>query len=154
MKIYRIAKKKFIEDFSGEGARLYGGRWNKKGSSMVYFSESLSLCVLEILVHVDYQFFADQYAFVEVEVSGEYIDTLKSPSEITLDWRKNPPSSRTQDYGSSWLNSIESLGLRVPSAVLHNEFNILINPRHPAISDLKIMHRTTLEIDSRVFSKK
>ena len=59
MKIFRVAQHNFIQDLSGEGARLFGGRWNKKGDAMIYFSEHLSLCVLELLAHMDYQFISN-----------------------------------------------------------------------------------------------
>lgn len=150
MKIYRISKQKYRKDLSGEGARLYGGRWNRRGDAMVYFSESLSLATLEMLVHMEYQFVDDSFYYMEVEVPDTLITTLKSPEKITVRWRDNPPNSRTQDYGSQWLKSNKSLGLRVPSAVLPLEYNILIHPRHPDFEKLQFINSRKLILDNRL----
>lgn len=150
MRIYRISKKKYIEDLSGEGARLYGGRWNRRGDAMVYFSKSLSLAALEMLVHLDYQFVDGTFHFIEAEIPDTCITKLKSPLKVTENWRENPPNSRTQDYGSNWLKSNKSLGLQVSSAVLPIEHNILINPRHPDFFQLKIIKTGVLDVDERL----
>ncbi len=94
VKIYRVAKKKFVRDLSGEGARLYGGRWNRKGSSMLYFSEHLSLCVLELLTRIDYEFLSEDYSFIEVEISEKSIDSISQMKPISttgVGIRRFPP---------------------------------------------------------------
>ncbi|MEM7086329.1 MAG: RES family NAD+ phosphorylase [Bacteroidota bacterium] len=150
MKIYRVAKKKFVEDLSGEGARLYGGRWNKKGQSMLYFSEHLSLCVLELLTRIDYEFLSQDYAFIEVEISERSITTISDISAISKNWRADPPTSATIDFGSKWLSNSEDLAMYVPSAVLPRERNVLVNPNHLSASKLKILHQGPLELDPRM----
>jgi RES domain-containing protein len=149
LKIYRIAKKNYIKDLSGEGARLFGGRWNKPGNSMVYFSEYLSLCVLEILVHTEQQLLTNDYHFLEVEIPESEIEII-SLRKLFKNWRTNPPVSSTQDYGTNWLASQKNLALKVPSAVLPHEYNILINPNHKHFSKVKIICKSILDIDSRV----
>lgn len=151
MKIYRIAKKNYIKDLSGEGARLFGGRWNKRGYNMLYTSEHLSLCVLELLVHLDYQFINNDFGFIEIEIPDNIMIPKVKPSILKQDWRRNPPLSFIQDYGTNWLLSQKSLVLKVPSAVLPNESNILINPNHIQFSEIKIVRKGSLDIDSRVF---
>ncbi|WP_346881624.1 RES family NAD+ phosphorylase [uncultured Algibacter sp.] len=151
MKIYRIAKQQFISDLSGEGARLYGGRWNKPGHNMLYCSKQLSLSVLELLVHVDYQFINQNFWFIEIEIP-EVIDIPKVPSKILKqDWRHNPPLELTQNYGTDWLKSNKKLALSVPSAVLPNEHNILLNPNHIDFKNVQITKKEILDIDARVF---
>lgn len=150
MKLYRIAKKKFINDVSGEGARLYGGRWNKVGDAMLYSSEHLSLCVLEVLVHMDYQYFTDEYYFIEAEISEKDIFFLKDIEKVTTNWRNNPPLSQTQDYGSYWLEKSGQLAIAVPSAVLPFEYNILVNPRHPKFTGIKFSKEKRLSLDARM----
>jgi len=149
LKIYRIAKQKFINDLSGEGARLYGGRWNKKGSSMLYFSEHLSLCVLEMLVHTDQQLITNNYYFIEVEIPEENIKRL-APKKTPKNWRSNNLISETQDFGANWLQRNKGLALRVPSAVLPNESNILINPHHKEFSKIKVIKVSELNLDARL----
>jgi len=150
VKIYRVAKKKFVEDLSGEGARLYGGRWNKKGQSMLYFSEHLSLCVLELLTRIDYEFLSQDYAFIEVEISERSITPLSDIHTISKNWRVDPPISATTDFGSKWLLNNENLAMFVPSAVLPRERNILVNPNHLSVSKLKILDQGPLELDPRM----
>lgn len=151
MKIYRISKKQYINDLSGEGARLFGGRWNKKGHSMLYFSESLSLCVLEILVHLDYQFLTKEYQCIEAEIPDKTIKPIVNHNDLKSVWRNNPPTIYTQQIGSDWLLENKNLAMKVPSAVLPVQHNILINPKHPNISDLKIIKQESLLLDERVF---
>ncbi len=149
MKIYRIAKQKFINDLTGEGARLYGGRWNKRGSAMLYFSEHLSLCVLEMLVHTDQQLITNNYYFIEVDIPKKKIETI-SKSKLPLNWRSNNLISETQNFGTNWLQKNNDLALRIPSAVLPSESNILINPNHITASKIKIIKTFALNLDARL----
>lgn len=134
----------------GEGARLFGGRWNKKGHSMLYFSESLSLCVLEILVHLDYQFLTNDYQYIEAEIPNNYIKPKLKSSDLNGIWRNNPPPFYTQQLGTDWLLANKNLAMQVPSAVLPIQHNILINPRNSNISDLKIIKKGNLDLDKRI----
>jgi len=150
VKIFRVAQHNFIQDLSGEGARLFGGRWNKKGDAMIYFSEHLSLCVLELLAHMDYQFINNAYSFIEAEIPEKLLSELTQPMKVSADWRSNPPISQTQDYGSQWLQKQEQLALKVPSAVLPEAWNILINPKHQFVDQLKIVRTEPLRLDARL----
>ena len=154
LKIYRIAKKQYLEDLSGEGARLYGGRWNKKGYNMVYFSESLSLAVLEILVHIDFKFLTNDFGYLEAEIPENLISPKRKETKLEDTWRENPPSNYSMQYGTDWLKSNKSLAMQVPSAILPMTNNILVNPRHPLIKKIKIIRTGVLDVDSRVFQKK
>lgn len=151
MKIYRIAKQIHLKDLSGEGARLFGGRWNKRGYNMLYTSEHLSLSVLELLVHIDYQFISKDFGFIEIELPESLVIPKVKSNILKQDWRHNPPLSFLQDYGTDWLLSQKSLALKVPSAVLPCENNILINPKHKQFSEVKIISKSILDIDSRIF---
>ena len=153
MKIYRIAKTQYLEDLSGEGARLYGGRWNKRGYSMLYFSESLSLAVLEILVHMNFEYLNADFKYLEADIPDVLIKQKLKPESMESHWRSNPPSLNTQNLGTNWLHSKKSLAMQVPSAVLPQQYNILVNPRHKNISQLKITKTGVLNVDSRVFEK-
>jgi RES domain-containing protein len=151
LKVYRIAKQKFLTDLSGEGSRLFGGRWNKRGFNMLYTSSSLSLSTLELLVHIDYQFINDDFGYIEIEVPDKAVISKVKTSILKQDWRHNPPLSFTQDYGTNWLQQNKSLVLQVPSAVLPTEFNFLLNPNHDAFSEIIILRKGKLQLDSRIF---
>lgn len=150
MKVYRIAKQEFLEDLSGEGARLFGGRWNKQGYNMLYTSAYLSLSVLELLVHLDYKFVDTTFGFIEIEIPDSSSITKVNDALLQSNWRSNPPQSFTQDYGTQWLKNSESLMLQVPSAVLPHETNFLINPKHLDFSKVRILRKAVLELDSRL----
>ncbi|MCB0462780.1 MAG: RES family NAD+ phosphorylase [Flavobacteriaceae bacterium] len=150
MKVYRIAKKQYLKDLSGEGARLFGGRWNKRGHHMLYTSESLAISVLELLVHLDYSDVNKDFGFIELDIPDHIKIDLIKPAILKQNWRANPPLSFTQDYGSQWLVSQKTLALKVPSAVLPTSFNYLINPKHQDFGELKIIKVGDLDLDSRL----
>lgn len=150
MRIFRIAKTQYIDDMSGEGARLYGGRWNKAGDALLYFSQNLSLCLLEIIVHVDYAELPLDYSFIEAEIPENAIKTIKSIDFIKPKWSTEKAVAQLQMLGSSWLKKKESLAMKVPSAVLNQENNILINPSHEDFSKLKIIKTGKMDFDPRL----
>lgn len=151
MRLFRIAKKNYIEDLSGEGARLFGGRWNKRGTNMLYFSTSLSLCVLEVLVHFNQDLAPSDLYFIEIDVPDKLINDEENFIEISEYLRVNPPHHSTQNYGTNWADEGASLGLKVPSAILPLENNVIINPKHSEFKKIKIIRSELLNLDARVF---
>jgi RES domain-containing protein len=151
VRIYRIAKTQYINDLSGEGARLFGGRWNKVGDVMLYFSQNLSLSLLEIIVHVEYAKLPLDYSFLEVEIPDSSIKNIQSIDFIEPKWSTEAAVNQLQMLGSNWLKRKESLAMRVPSAVMHQENNILINPLHKDIAKLKIIKIDKMDFDPRLF---
>lgn len=150
MKIFRIAKTKYIRDVSGEGARLYGGRWNQPGHKMLYCSPTLSLCLLEILVHLDLKHVDDSFSFFEAELPDEYFSPLIDQASLRADWRHNPPKEFTKNIGSNWIKSNKSTAAIAPSAILPYENNILINPTHDDFRHFKIVRVEELNFDPRL----
>lgn len=150
MRVFRIAKKQYLQDLSGEGSRLYGGRWNKKGMAMLYFSDSLSTCLLEVLVHLDFKHLTNDFCYIEIEVPDTLIDTKLKLKDLDENWRDNPPRSSTVSLGTAFLKANKKLGLKVPCAILPMASNILINPRHKDIAKLKIIRVADLDINSRL----
>lgn len=153
MKLYRITKQLFLTDLSGEGAKLYGGRWNNIGSCMLYCSTHLSLCVLELLVHMDYSFVPKDFGFIELELPDNFKLTQVPKQLLKEDWRHNPPLPITQNFGTNWLKSNKTIGLKVPSAVLPNEFNVLLNPLFSDYQNIKITNKGHLDLDARTYLK-
>ncbi|MHA7844679.1 RES family NAD+ phosphorylase [Serratia sp. D1N4] len=127
---YRIVKTKFLDSaWSGYGAQQYGGRWNHKGKAMIYLATSVSLAMLECLVHFDDAALLQHYTLLSIEVSDAEIITLE-PSALPANWQQLTAPQETMDIGSEWLDSATSVGLLVPSAVVPMENNLLINPQH------------------------
>lgn len=150
MLLYRISRTKFAKDLSGDGARLAGGRWNHKGTPVIYTAESRSLAALEALVHMSQADFLVRRKVVTIEVPKSIIPKTIRTSELPEDWRRYPPSFKLADLGTEWAVEKKSLLLRVPSAVVPEEFNILINPIHPDINLVKIGKIEDFVFDNRL----
>lgn len=149
---YRIVKKKWAGNaFDGEGARLYGGRWNSRGQSCVYLAGSESLAILEILVHLDNARQITHYALFSVELDEKDIMLLDHDS-LPHNWQEDPAPADTADLGDEWLSSQSSLALCVPSSIVTRELNFLLNVDHPAFDN---MMDTKVELefsmDTRLF---
>jgi RES domain-containing protein len=117
--------------FSGEGARLYGGRWNSAGTSVVYLAGSPSLAVLELLVHLGSHQLLQAYSLSEVRFDAGEVQDI-AISDLPADWRSSPSPAALRRIGDAWVAGQVSLVLRVPSAIIDNESNFLLNPAHPA----------------------
>lgn len=150
MIVYRIAHTKHIRDLKGIGAFLYGGRWNKKGTSVIYTSESRSLATVEYLVHMPMPFAPDDLSMATIEIPESIKPKKIKPSDLPANWRKYPAPAEMAEIGTRWALSNSSLVLRVPSVVVEHEFNILINPLHPDIKRVKVLNVEKYKLDDRL----
>ena len=150
MKVYRIAKAKYISDLSGIGARLYGGRWNNKGIGIIYTSETRALATVEYLVHVPLAMVPNNLCIATLEIPDDIgVKKILIP-DLPPDWRSCPAPFELAQLGTSWVLSNETLLLRVPSAVVEHEFNILINPSHPGMKHVMISRIENYRFDNRL----
>ena len=150
MLVYRIAKMKRIRDLSRIGARLHGGRWNRPGTAMLYTSETRALAMLEYLVHVPMPLAPTDLGIATIKISDDVSIQEIPISKLPKNWSAAPPPSRLADLGSAWANSNDSLVLRVPSAVVPAEHNILLNPMHRDISRVSIKKVGRCDFDRRL----
>ncbi|MBC7934709.1 MAG: RES family NAD+ phosphorylase [Rhizobacter sp.] len=151
MKLYRIVQdKKRAADISGTGAFRIGGRWNSKGTYMLYTSENSSLAYLESLIHFDKTLMPPQLFIMQLEVDETSpIYTLPSGA-YPVGWMK-PGLLRNQELGDKWMIEKKYLGIKVKSAINVFEYNYLLNPLFPRYYDLvKIISVTEIEIDNRL----
>lgn len=153
MFVYRISNKKYSA-LNGQGG-LYGrGRWHQKGNLIVYTSEHASLAAWEKLVHVtSLENMPENLLLIKIEIPGKSkIQTV--PQSILVDgWDGFPFVSETIDFGTSFLRSRHFLALKVPSVVIPEEFNIILNPNHPDFSDCKIISKVPFLFDKRIIPK-
>ena len=127
---WRIFKKKYQGSaFSGEGARRFGGRWNSKGVAVIYTSETVSLAVLEILVHLETTRLLDAYLLSSVTFDGSLVKAVPV-AKLPGNWRKEPAPITLQAIGDNWVANATSAILRVPSVIVPTESNYLLNPTH------------------------
>jgi RES domain-containing protein len=129
--VWRIGSIRYADQaFSGEGARLYGGRWNHRGTRVVYTSATLSLAALELFVHLDTDLIPEHLVAVSAEIPSDLrVDELQS-GDLPAAWRSYPAPERLQDLGTRWLLEERTAVLSVPSAVVPSERNFLLNPAH------------------------
>jgi RES domain-containing protein len=148
--VWRITKQKHARNaFTGEGAKLYGGRWNNPGKLVVYTAESRALALAEILVHLESAGVLSRYVVFQVEIDESHIARLDL-RDLPKNWRAEPAPKRLQTLGEEWLDSGRSAVLRVPSAIVGGEFNYLLNPSHPDFSKLRIHGSEKFPIDKRL----
>jgi RES domain-containing protein len=148
--VWQITKKKHTKSaFTGEGARLYGGRWNSPGKPVVYTAESRALALVEILVHLNSAGLLAKYVVFQVEIDKPFIAHLE-PRELPSNWQMEPAPKQLQMLGDAWLESQRSPILRVPSAIVGGEFNYLLNPLHVDFSKLRIHRPEKIAIDKRL----
>lgn len=137
--------------FSGEGAYRYGGRWNSPGRAVVYLSQSLSLSVLELLVHMVKIHMMRDHKCVWVDIPEELV-TVVDPKRLPVNWRDIPAPRSTKTTGDQWFDSQATPVLKVPSTVIPEENNFVINPSHSQFDLLTIGQIQDFEIDERLLS--
>jgi RES domain-containing protein len=148
--VYRIVPARHARDLSGKGASLTGGRWNAKDTAVIYTSESRSLAAMEFLVHVSLTDIPQEIKIVSIGIPDMNIPNQINPSDLPRDWRTHPAPFSLAEIGSRWAFGMGSLLLRVPSAVMIHEFNILINPIHPDMKSVKIIDVESFAYDARL----
>jgi len=135
--------------FDGEGARLYGGRWNHKGVAVVYTASSLSLAALEMLIHLPTPEVLQRYVTIPITFDDSLCIRL-DPNSLPRNWRNNPALFSTRDIGTDWVNCSASVVLVVPSAVVPDEWNFLVNPKHPDFGKVSIGTPQPFKYDPRL----
>jgi RES domain-containing protein len=153
---WRVADRAYTEPpfhpFDGEGARLYGGRWNNPGVSAVYAAGACSLALLEVLVHVPDLVILQGYVMYRVEIPNGLIQEV--PLEKLPDsWNRPGPSPDLRRLGDEWASARRSAVLRVPSAIVPVEYNYVLNPRHPDFPKVEVGPREPLPVDPRLLKK-
>lgn len=152
MRLYRIAEKQFAADLSGEGARLYGGRWNPKGIPMIYVAESVALAALEVLVRLST---FKHYYRISHEVPGAASMETVNVTQLPPNWLLPYPNPHLLALGGAWARERRTLLLQVPSAVVQGEgWNYLINPLHPEFPTVAIIDIAPFEYDFRLAGRR
>jgi RES domain-containing protein len=147
---WRIIQRRFVKTaFTGEGARLFGGRWNSPGRMVIYAAQSQALAALEILVHLDSEKLLSQYLAIPVTIAPDLIERLPA-SSLPKNWRAYPAPRSTRAIGDAWLGRATSPVLQVPSIVIPSESNFLLNPDHPQFTKLQIGKPVPFLFDPRL----
>jgi RES domain-containing protein len=151
MRLWRICRKVHATDaFSGEGARLYGGRWNSPGVRMVYTSPSLALAAIETFVHLEPNLQPDDLVSIAAEMADDVATERLDLKSLPRKWYELRDES-LKKFGDRWIHAGETIALHVPSAAIRGEWNVLLNPEHPDFRKLRIEKSRPFQFDLRMF---
>jgi RES domain-containing protein len=149
--VWRICKKlRAPTAFDGEGARRYPGRWNHKGVPIVYSASSLALASLEYFVHLDPDDWPDDLVSIGAEVPDALLTDVVDAKALPSGWNKIPAPVALQDLGSDWATSSKGVALVVPSAIISNERNVLLNPKHADMARVRRQPPRLFTFDPRM----
>jgi RES domain-containing protein len=148
MIVYRIAVEAYKDDISGNGASIYGARWNSVGTRMLYTSSHISLAILESLVHLPERKFPPDLHLIKIDIAHALESSQVTVDKVKREWKQQLDYTRW--IGDQFIRNKEALLLKVPSAVVPEEQNILINPLHKDFRKIKIVSAEVLDIDERL----
>jgi RES domain-containing protein len=147
--VYRIGRTKHARDLTGEGARLYGGRWNRRLTACLYTSESRALAVLEYTVNVNIDDIPRALSITTLDIPVHSLREL-AVKELPGDWMEAPAPTSTKEFGTALLQHAEYLVLKIPSAVIPAEYNYIINPAHKDSGKVAIVEVQDFVYDIRI----
>ena len=151
MRVYRISRPEYVATaLLGNGAALAPGRWNSRGVRLAYTASSVSLAMLEILVHVNREDAPEGRRMLAYEIPDAALAELP-PNRWPRGWDKLPYSDAVRRVGDGFVRDGRQLALRVPSAVARGEFNVLVNPAHPQFGQIRLLADDPLALDPRLF---
>jgi RES domain-containing protein len=151
MIVYRLATETYKNDLSGNGAKLFGGRWNSIGLPVIYTTENISLAVLEILVRADPYSIPLTYHLINIEIPDSILPLIITSAKLKAVWKDD--IGYTQWMGDEFIKSNNGLLLKVPSAVVDQENNFILNPRHADFKKVRIVGVKKFMFDKRLFLK-
>lgn len=152
MIVHRISHPQFIEDLTGYGAWLKGGRWNSPGRSVLYTSSSLPLAAWEVFVNLPKEFLpAKPLSSATIFIPDKALIQVVPVKSLNVKWFDVPHPKELREIGDQWLDKKESLVLKVPSSVIRGEYNFLLNPNHPAFKTVKVQSILPFKFDPRIF---
>ena len=138
--------------FDGEGAHLYGGRWNSPGTRVAYASDSVALAALEVLAHLQSTAVLQAYSLATIRFPESVVEAL-DVAKLPDDWRRFPSPPENQVVGDAWVVEGRSLVLRVPSAIVPSASNYLINPAHPRFTAAVVEKPEVFAFDPRLLKR-
>ncbi len=149
MIVYRLSRTKYAKDLGGEGARLYGGRWNHKRCPCIYTSQSRSLAVLEYTVNVNADDIPRALSIITLYFPAENIMEL-SEAMLPGNWKASPAPASAKDFGTRFLKEGKFLALKIPSAIIPMEYNFILNPVHADSGSVIITDISDFVFDTRI----
>ena len=151
MRLWRICRRRYAASaWAGEGARLYGGRWNSQGANVVYTSTSLALAAIEVFVHLEPNLRPDDLVSIAADLPAGLPTTRIDPAALPSNWESRRDESLTR-FGDDWLRAAKTAALLVPSAAVRGEWNVLLDPAHAGFRKIELHRPRPFEFDLRMF---
>lgn len=152
---FRIFKtKNAAAALDGEGAWRYGGRWNSRGTRMIYMAGSLALAALEMLVHLQDEELLAEYSYLEAKFDGKLVMPVSDLGPLPKDWHLSPAPLAIQRLGDDWVAEGASAVLQVPTSIIPLENNYLLNPAHQDFKKIAFGKPTRFVFDKRLAKKR
>lgn len=148
MEVFRLSVSEFA-DLSGLGGLYGSGRWHNKGRPVIYTAGSRSLSALERFVH-EQSSVQPKLRMMTIWLPDDITIIRYTAKELPLGWDLLPDGHESRDLGSNWLATGNTLALQVPSAIVADEYNLLLNPAHPDIARVKIVEVKDYFYDKRL----
>lgn len=151
MNLFRLCRAPFARDLTGTGARLYGGRWNPKGTAVLYCAPSRSLAVMEVLVHLAQDELPPDFVMVRLTIPDDLPTHRPATGDLPKGWRKYPYAAATQALGARFMAEGRHAVLVVPSAIVPEEALHVLNPAHPTLATARVAEVKPFRFDPRLF---
>ena len=148
MIVYRITGKKYAGDLSGTGAANFGGRWNKKGTPVLYTGENKEIALLETIVHIP-SMLIPQLALLTLEIPNDSITEIRI-NELPKNWVNYPAPAILAEIAESWIRKMETIALKVPSCIIHTSHNYILNCSHPNYFQVMVADQKDFYFDTRL----
>jgi RES domain-containing protein len=148
MEVYRIARWPYIADLSGEGSRRYGGRWNSIGIPALYAASHRSLAMLEVLAYTPFELLQG-FGLATIWLPDDAPYLKIGTDDLPTGWDAFPSRRSSALMGNHWLQEKHYLGVWVPSCLLPEEYNLVINPAHVAMQQARVVASRPLEFSAR-----
>jgi RES domain-containing protein len=148
--VWRIARRPYALERLGTGAHLDGGRWNHPGTGVIYTSRTIAIAALEKFVHVA-GIVPNDLVLVRVELPDEYSAEEPALADLPGDWNLVPPGPGSMDFGGAWARDNRSLILYVPSVLVPEERNAILNPNHPEFTQVRMRIERNFHYDRRMY---
>lgn len=151
MRVFRLSKHKYANQFIGKGAAKSGNRWNSKGTEIIYTAESRALAMAEVAVHLTLATLPSDFVMIEIDIPSNIKIKEVNLKDLTVRWTRHPPIKETQKIGDNFIDANTTFVLKVPSAVVKGDYNYLINLHHPHFKNISIKEITAFPFDQKNF---
>jgi RES domain-containing protein len=150
VRAWRLSKARYAGDLSGQGAARDGQRWNQPGQRAVYLGLTPEITVLEVLVHLNGVLSVPLVLGCYEVPDGPDLISEADPAALPEGWNAIPHGQASATFGASWLRAGQQLGLVLPSVVVPQARNLLLNPLHPAMAQVALVHQEPFQLDQRL----